>query len=155
MRFEAQARFYAQRFRAPGVATSRQLRQRADQLERNTPSSDVRAQVTKEVEAAAARMEGRSEVVILATSIVLSAAVVLLSTDKGLRSLELVAAGCSLVSLYLSLFANLVYVGRQTQQDSPYLSCVGIRPRQGLLSEVIRHAKSPLAGGPVPASMLA
>jgi hypothetical protein len=129
-RFEAQARFYAERFRAPGVATSRQLRQRENQLERTTPGSDVRAEVTKEVETAAARMEGRSEVVILATSIVLSAAVVLLSTDKGLRSLELVAAGCSLASLYLSLFANLVYAGRRT---------LGLGPENADVDELSRR----------------
>ena len=130
MRFEAQARFYAERFRAPAVATFRQLRQRENQLERTTPGSDVRAQVTEEVEAAAARMEGRSEVVILATSIVLSAAVVLLSTDKGLRSLEFVAAGCSLASLYLSLFANLVYAGRRTLGLGPENADLGVLSRR-------------------------
>ena len=48
------------------------------------------------------------------SSILLSATVVLLSTGSGIRWLELVAALCSFGSLYLSLFANLVYVGRPT-----------------------------------------
>jgi hypothetical protein len=112
--FQMQAEFYARRFRAPSVATNDQLMDYAMELDRDTAGPDAIADVTREVEAAAARMDGRSEVVILATSILLSAAVVLLSTGSGIRWLELVATLCSLASLYLSLFANLVYVGRQT-----------------------------------------
>ena len=112
--FETQAKFYAKRFRAPAVATNDQLVKYAERLERDTAGSVALAEVTREAEAAAARMDGRCEIVILATSILFSASVVLLSTGSGIRWLELVAALCSFGSLCLSLFANLVYVGRPT-----------------------------------------
>lgn len=111
--FEKQAGFYARYFRAPAVADKAALERYRGQLDGDAVGSDPAVVViTREVEAAAARLEGRTETVILATSIVLSAAVVLLSTGNGMRWLELVATLCSAISLYLSLFAHLVYAGR-------------------------------------------
>ena len=119
--FEKQAGFYACCFRAPRVATYGQL---LDDLDaRRLISTNAEADLVVEVEASAARMEARSEVVILATSIVLAAALAFLAANKGVGWLELVAVFCSLASLYLSLFARLAYAGRKT---------LGLRPTLGL-----------------------
>ena len=134
--FQTQAAFYANRFRAPAVATKDQLQDYAKQLQGDTAGSFAIAEVTREAEAAAARMDGRSEVVILATSILLSAGVVLLSTGSGIRWLELVATLCSFVSLILSLFAYLAYVGRRT---------LGLGPENASLDELARRLSTKAA----------
>lgn len=126
--FEKQASFYAKRFGAPAVTNHQQLLDYKRECDGR--GTDGTAAVTRDVEAAAERMEGRSEIVVLATSIILSAAVVLLSTDNGIRWLELVAALCSLASLCVSLFAHLVYAGRRT---------LGLGPENADLHELARR----------------
>jgi hypothetical protein len=107
-----QAAFYAKRFRAPAVPQPAALTEWIKELSEHQPEHEARAFVVNEVEAAGNLMTTRAEAVILADSFVFSAAVVLLAGGRGASGLIVTAAICSFASLWFSLFAELLHVGR-------------------------------------------